>query len=38
MSMLNFYLNRGGRKLPASRRRILERAKGELRALFSKSA
>ncbi len=34
MSMLNFYINRGGRGLPASRRRILEQAKDELRKAF----
>jgi len=34
MSMLSFYINRGGRNLPASRKRVLERAKDELRALF----
>jgi Protein of unknown function (DUF3175) len=34
MSMLNFYINRAGRKLPARRRRILEQAKDELRASF----
>lgn len=32
MSMLNFYINRAGRKLPAERRRILEAAKAALRA------
>ena len=31
MSMLTFYINRAGRKLPASRRKVLERAKDELR-------
>jgi hypothetical protein len=31
MSMLTFYINRAGRKLPASRRKVLERAKEELR-------
>jgi hypothetical protein len=36
MSMLNFYINRAGRSLPATRRRTLERAKGELRVLFGK--
>lgn len=35
MSMLNFYINRAGKNLPASRRRILERAKAELRASFA---
>jgi hypothetical protein len=34
MSMLNFYINRGGRGLTASRRRILEQAKDELRKAF----
>jgi len=34
MSMLNFYINRAGRKLPATRRKVLEAAKDELRALF----
>ncbi|HEY3917951.1 MAG TPA: DUF3175 domain-containing protein [Stellaceae bacterium] len=36
MSMLTFYLNRGGRNLPSSRRRILEHAKRELRRKFGK--
>ena len=34
MSMLTFYINRAGRKLPRSRRRTLEAAKDELRALY----
>jgi hypothetical protein len=34
MSMLNFYINRAGKNLPASRRQTLERAKAELRDLF----
>jgi uncharacterized protein DUF3175 len=34
MSMLNFYINRAGRKLPAERRRCLEAAKDELRQLY----
>jgi len=34
MSMLNFYINRAGRNLPASRKRTLNRAKAELRQLF----
>jgi hypothetical protein len=34
--MLVFYINRAGRNLPQSRRKILERAKGELRELFGK--
>jgi hypothetical protein len=36
MSMLTFYINRGGASLSAGRRRILEAAKGELRRLFGK--
>ncbi|HEY4075935.1 MAG TPA: DUF3175 domain-containing protein [Rhizomicrobium sp.] len=37
MSMLTFYINRGGRDLPARRKRVLERAKDELRVLFDKA-
>lgn len=37
MSMLTFYINRGGRELPARRIRVLQKAKDELRALFDKS-
>lgn len=37
LSMLVFYINRAGRKLPASRRRILEKAKVELRRQFGRS-
>lgn len=36
MSMLNFYINRAGKSLPARQRAVLERAKGELRALYGK--
>jgi hypothetical protein len=36
LSMLVFYMNRAGRNLPQSRKRILERAKSELRKLFGK--
>lgn len=36
MSMLNFYINRAGRNLTPQRRKILERAKIELRCLFNK--
>jgi hypothetical protein len=36
MSMLNFYINRAGRGLPATQKRVLERAKDELRTLFKK--
>jgi hypothetical protein len=34
ISMLTFYINRGGRTLSASRKRVLERAKSELRRAF----
>lgn len=34
MSMLNFYINRAGKNLNQDRRKILEEAKKELRALF----
>jgi hypothetical protein len=37
MSMLNFYINRAGRNLSPERRRILERAKGELRTAFRRT-
>ena len=36
MSMLNFYINRMGRKLAPGRRRVLQRAKGELRVLYGR--
>jgi uncharacterized protein DUF3175 len=36
MSMLNFYINRAGRNLPVERRRMLARAKAELRRLFGR--
>jgi len=36
MSMLNFYINRAGRKLPLNRRRVLESAKHELRDVFGR--
>jgi hypothetical protein len=36
MSMLSFYINRAGRKLPAERRETLEKAKDELRALYGR--
>jgi len=38
MSMLTFYINRAGHNLSAGRRRILERAKGALRAEFGRPA
>lgn len=36
MSMLVFYINRAGRSLSPERRRVLERAKGELRRVFGR--
>ncbi len=36
MSMLNFYINRAGKNLPAQRKQILEDAKFELRKLFNR--
>jgi hypothetical protein len=36
LSMLVFYINRAGKRLPASRRRTLELAKGELRRQFGR--
>ena len=36
MSMLTFYINRGGRNLGAERKRVLTRAKAELRRLFGR--
>lgn len=36
MSMLNFYINRGGKNLSKERLRILEAAKADLRALFGR--
>jgi hypothetical protein len=37
MSMLTFYINRGGRNLSAARKQTLERAKDELRRLFGRA-
>jgi hypothetical protein len=37
MSMLNFYLNRAGKNVSGKQRRVLERAKRELRALFGRT-
>lgn len=34
LSMLTFYVNRAGKNLPAPRRKVLMRAKDELRKLF----
>ena len=36
MSMLNFYINRAGRKLPQEQRQRLEQAKEELRVVFGR--
>jgi len=37
MSMLNFYINRAGRKLPSKQKHTLNQAKSELRRLFGRS-
>jgi Protein of unknown function (DUF3175) len=37
MSMLSFYINRAGKKLPAAQRKKLERAKDELRKQFGRA-
>jgi hypothetical protein len=37
MSMLNFHLNRGGKGLSAPQRRVLEKAKDELRQLYGRN-
>jgi hypothetical protein len=36
MSMLNFYINRAGKNLPAERRKVLDQAKEELRKLYGR--
>jgi hypothetical protein len=36
MSMLTFYINRGGKNLSASKKKKLEKAKEELRELYDK--
>lgn len=36
MSMLTFYINRAGKNLPASRKRVLVRTKDELRRAFER--
>lgn len=38
MSMLTFHINRGGRNLSPERRRVLNQAKDELRAVFGREA
>jgi Protein of unknown function (DUF3175) len=37
MSMLTFYINRAGKGLPASKKRVLMRAKDELRKAFGRA-
>ena len=37
MSMLSFYINRAGKKLPARRKKVLEQAKTELRRQFGRA-
>jgi Protein of unknown function (DUF3175) len=37
MSMLNFYINRAGKSLSQKQKRILERAKDELRDVFGRT-
>jgi len=37
MSMLNFYINRAGKSLPQNQKRVLERAKDELRNVFGRT-
>jgi hypothetical protein len=36
LSMLTFYINRAGKNLPASRRKVLDRAKDALKVQFGK--
>ncbi|MDD5250885.1 MAG: DUF3175 domain-containing protein [Rhodocyclaceae bacterium] len=38
MSMLNFYINRAGKRLPQQRRAILDETKNELRKLFHRAS
>src|SRR5947199_9282234 len=37
MSMLNFYINRTGKNLPKKQKRVLEKAKDELRDVFERN-
>jgi len=37
MSMLNFYINRAGKSLPQKQKRVLKRAKDELRDVFGRT-
>jgi hypothetical protein len=36
LSMLNFYINRAGKNLPAERKKVLTRAKTELKKQFDR--
>ena len=36
MSMLTFYINRAGKELPETQKKVLEETKGELRAQFGR--
>jgi hypothetical protein len=36
MSMLNFYINRGGKNLSAAKKHTLEKAKDELKKVFNR--
>ena len=38
MSMLTFFINRGGKNLPKKQKAVLERAKDELRIAFGREA
>lgn len=38
MSMLNFYINRGGKNLSARKKNTLEKSKNKLRQLFGRPA
>jgi len=38
MSMLTFYINRAGKNLPKQRKKVLERAKIELRKAFGRDS
>ena len=36
MSMLNFYINRAGKNMPAERKNVLNKAKDELRKIYNR--
>jgi hypothetical protein len=36
MSMINFYENRGGKNIPASQKKVLDKSKDELRKQFGR--